>query len=98
VSLVFNGLRIDEVIIDQHYKLKHPEVSDRVILKLIIQLHNLVLKPSELKNEFLYYMEEPIFLDDKPYRLVFVMEKNKNYLGVINAFRIQEKRYGIPIR
>jgi hypothetical protein len=43
-------------------------------------------------------MEEPIFLDDKPYRLVFVMEKNKNYLGVINAFRIQEKRYGIPIR
>jgi hypothetical protein len=46
VSLVFNGLRIDEVIIDQHYKLKHPEVSDRVILKLIIQLHNLVLKPK----------------------------------------------------
>jgi hypothetical protein len=98
VSLVFNALMITEVIIDQHYKLKHPEVSDQVILKLIIQLHNLVLTPSEMKNDFLYFKEEPIFLDYKPYRLVFVMEKNKNYLGVINAFRIQEKQYGISIR
>lgn len=97
ISLIFSGAKINEIIIDQHYKINHPEMNDLLIIKLVLQLNNLVFLPTEFNDEFFYFKEEPIFLENKPYRLVLVVEKNKNYLGVINAFRIQEKKYGIPV-
>jgi hypothetical protein len=98
ISISFNGRLFTELIIGQYYKKNHPEMNDELILKLIIQLDNLVAHPADLKDDFLYFKEEPIFLENKPYRLIFVIEKNGKYLGVINAFRIQEKKYGISIR
>lgn len=95
MSLVFNGLRIDEVIIDQHYKANHPEMNDYIIMSLIKELDGCSRKPERIDIKYSYFVEEPILLHLKPYRLIMVLEKGKQYLGVINAFRVKEKKYGI---
>lgn len=95
VFMLFNDHKINEVIIDQHYKLKHPEMSDDLILKLVSKLNGLNLEVNEVNDPFSYFVEEPVMLENKPYRLIVMLEKNQNYLGVINAFRVREKKNGI---
>ena len=90
VSLVFNGLRITEVIIDQHYRVNHPDMSDDIILELIKKLHRLNLKPTAIKGEFSYYVVQPLYWNERPYRIIVMLEQRCQYIGVINAFRIKE--------
>lgn len=95
ISLKIENKVIDEVIIDQHYKIKHPELSDWIILELLRSL-NFREFYLDLSNEnFQYYTIEPVFYQSKPYRLILVLEKESSYIGVINAFRVQGKKYGI---
>ena len=95
--MFFAGLSINEVIIDPHYKENHPEMDDEIILNLIAQLEGINDKPISVQDEFFYFKLEPIFFNKKPYRLVFVIEKGQRYIGIINAFRIKEKKYGTSI-
>lgn len=92
VSMVFNGRKISEVVIDQHYRIKHPDINDDLILKLVLMLHNLNLESSKDNGDFSYFVHEPIYWMNKPYRLIVLLEVNANYLGVINAFRVREKK------
>lgn len=46
VSMVFNECKIEEVIIDQHYKINHSEMTDYVILGLVKALNGLTLNPT----------------------------------------------------
>lgn len=97
LSIRYRGIDIKEVIIDQHYSEKHFDVSDWIILELVKTLHN---KSVEIKTEnekFTNFVAEPLFHNFKPYRLIFLLEKGSTYIGVINAFRIQEIKHGIPI-
>lgn len=48
--------------------------------------------------QFTYFVAEPIFHNSRPYRLIFLVEKGSSYIGVINAFRVKEKKHGIPIK
>ena len=96
--MYFNRIRINEVIIDQHYKDKHPEMSDEIILKLVLNLNHVIVTPRKLRDQYLYFTEEPIFYENKPHRMILLTEKHKNYIGVINAFRVQEKKHGISIK
>lgn len=48
-SVRFNGLDLSEVIIDQHYKENHSEMSDELILGLVDQLHDTVSPVLEKK-------------------------------------------------
>ena len=91
VSMVFNGLEISEIVIDQHYRLNHQEMTDDLILKLVSILQFLNLEASKTCGNFSYYVHEPIYWMRKPYRLIVVLENGCNYLGVVNAFRVQEK-------
>lgn len=96
LSLRFRDIDIKEVIIDQYYNIKHFDVSDWIILELVKTLHN---KTYEIKAEteiFTYFVAEPLYYNQKPYRLIFLLERDCNYIGVINAFRTQEKKHGIP--
>jgi hypothetical protein len=95
--MLFNGHKINEVIIDQHYKLKHPEMSDDLILKLVNELNRESRLHTHANGNFLYYVEDPIFYNGKPYRLIFLMESGYNYIGVVNAFRVKEKKNGISL-
>lgn len=95
VSMEFNSLAINEVVIDQHYKIKHAEMSDDLILKIIKELNGESRVHTKEKDGFYYFVEDPISIEGKPYRLVFLMEKGLSYIGIVNAFRVKEKKNGI---
>lgn len=87
LSLRINGRLLSRVVIDQHYKLKHPDISDELILKLVKTLDNEDFEVQERKDSLEYFAVEPVWLEGKPYRLVLVLCIEDNYLGVINTFR-----------
>lgn len=91
LSFNFDGIEIDELIIDQHYNLKHPEVDDWIILELVKSIENSTEINKVFSGDFTYYLFQPVFYNDKPYRLILILEKDRNYLGVVNAFRVKEK-------
>lgn len=95
LSLRYRNVDINEVIIDQYYSDKHFDVNDWIILELVKTLHNKTYEVKAENNNFTYFVAEPLFYNSKPYRLIFLLEKGCNFIGVINAFRIQEKKHGI---
>ena len=89
---------INEVIIYQHYNQKHFDVSDWIILELIKELNDYHPYIETHNDQFTYFVVEPVYHLNKPYRLIFLIEKERNYIGVINAFRVKEKKHVISIR
>lgn len=94
LSLTINGKRITKVVIDQHYKEKHHDLTDQLILELVIQLDHINIPIEITRGEFDYFKVEPLFLHDKPYRIVLVMCVKRDYIGVVNAFRVRRKKHG----
>ena len=92
VRMVFNKQQIDEIIIDQHYSKKHPEMNDDIILSLVRKLNSQYRIPAKQDDDFLYFVEDPIIYNLKPYRLIYFLQKNCHYIGVVNAFRVGEKK------
>jgi hypothetical protein len=87
VDIVVNGLHITEVIIDSHYEKKHPDVTDEIICRLVLTLDGKEFVHEMVKDGFQFYMLDRIPLDGKLYRLVWCMQDECIYIGVINAFR-----------
>jgi hypothetical protein len=87
VDIVVNGCHINEVIIDSHYEKKHPDVTDEIICRLVRTLHGNEYSPEMIRDGFPFYMLDRIPLDHKLYRLVWCMQEECIYIGVINAFR-----------
>ena len=76
-----------EVVIDSHYELKHLDhINDELILSLVILLDGAEQLPEDTKGPFNYYATI-IELENKAYRLVWLLEDGKLYIGVINSFR-----------
>ena len=92
LRLNVNGRKLNRVVIDFHFKQRHPDITIEVIMALVKKLeHEDVLKHSE-NTSFEYFSHEPIIYDGNPYRIVFYLHKSENYLGVINAFRVRRKK------
>jgi hypothetical protein len=92
------GVEINEVIIDPHYKINHLYMEDWIILELVKRITKEKLIQQSENENYQYYVFEPIVYNQKPYRLVVVLETGCNYLGIINTFRVKEKKNGISIR
>lgn len=87
-SMFVNGIEITKIIIDPHYELKHSEViNDELIIKLVETLEGNFYEFIDEKDNFMYFVTNEILIDNKKYKLIWLMEKNKKYIGVINAFR-----------
>jgi len=93
LQLTINHHQINRVIIDQHYKIKHPDVTDKIILDLIRTIDGEDYPIEAERGDFQYFTAEPVFKDESPYRLVMVLCVFEDYLGVINAFRVDRSKY-----
>ena len=87
IDIVVNGQRIKEVIIDPHYKEKHPDITDEIICRLVLALNGKEFAHEMIRDGFRFYMLDRIPLDRKLYRLVWCVQDGFIYIGVINAFR-----------
>lgn len=75
-------------MIDPHYELKHSDsISDTLILELVKLLDGSDFTPEAVTKGFEYYTTENLVLRGKKYRLVWLLEKDQLYIGVINAYR-----------
>jgi hypothetical protein len=89
LQLTVNKQAVRRVIIDQHYKVKHPDVTDEIILELVKELDGGNFPVEEVDGDFRYFRVEPVHHNNKPYRLVLLICITDDYLGVINAFRVK---------
>ncbi len=90
VQLLFNDKSIQRVLIDQHYRENHSEsINDELILELVKSLDGGNF-PIEDEDElgFQYFRVEPVMYKEKAYRVVLVLYIHDDFLGVVNAFRV----------
>ena len=87
IEIMVNGRHINEIIIDPYYEKKHPDVTDEIICRLVQTLDGKEFVHEMIRDGFRFYMLDRIPLDGKFYRLVWCMQKDCIYIGVINAFR-----------
>ncbi len=83
--ITVNGLRISKVIIDEHVE-KHPDISDDLILELVAKLDGADQDPDDTKTPFEYFATL-IDNQEKQYRVVWLLEENQIYVGVITVYR-----------
>jgi len=87
-----NGRKLTCIVIDQHYSIKHAEsINDELILDLVKSIHGEVFDIDSEKGQFQYFVAEPVMNQTRPYRLIMLMCICDDYLGVINAFRVDRK-------
>src|SRR5271170_1654241 len=88
ISITVNFRAVTRVIIDPHYELKHGDsVDDEVILSLVQMLDGKTFAPEAESDGFQYFKTDPLTLNGVNYRLIWLLEKNEIYIGVVNAFR-----------
>jgi len=92
LEININGRQLSRVVIDHHYRIKHPDISDDLILVLVQQLNKGNFPIEEEKEGYQYFTVEPVVHDKRPYRLVLLLYLHDDFLGVINAFRVGRKK------
>jgi hypothetical protein len=91
IRIWINSQRYDRVIIDQHYREKHSEsIDDKLILELVGKLDGELVRIEGVRGQF-QYSTEVVMLNERFYRLVLVIDIFENFLGVINAFRVDRR-------
>jgi hypothetical protein len=90
--IVVNDLLINEVVIDGHYREKHGSyIDDNKILEIVRRLDGRKQLPDTEVGGFSYFASL-LEYQGKRYRLVWLLEKQTIYLGVINAYRDDRER------
>ena len=85
-----NRKTIDTVKVSYHVYESHPDITDDVILALVVELDGQVFEVDAIKPPFQYYVNL-IDLDGKKYRLVWLLEDNKFYLELLTPIEIIER-------
>ncbi len=88
VSIVVNKRRISKVIIDPHFESKHANsITDEIIIELVKSLDGEVVVPDDVDLPYSYFTTDKIELNGKFYRLIWLLEDEQIYIGVVNAYR-----------
>ena len=89
--ITINNIRINEVIISDHFKRKHSKsMNDQLILQLVQYLNRRLELPVDVKNGFSYFATRVEHLD-KVYKFVWLLEDKAIYIGIINAHRLKSR-------
>jgi hypothetical protein len=90
--IVVNDLLIDAVVIDGHYREKHGSyLNDQKILEIVRRLDGRKQLPDSKVNGFSYFASV-LEYQGKRYRLVWLLEEQTIYIGVINVYRDDRER------
>ena len=90
-KIVMNRQEFLRVIIDPHYQDKHGDsVNDELILKLVNSLNHQEHPVGLVRDGFYFLKIEPVRWLGKPYRLILTFRPGDDFLGVINAFRVED--------
>jgi hypothetical protein len=75
------------VIIDTHFEKKHSKyMNDDLILSLVDQLNNRSFVHENEEDGYQYFSTDLLY-EEKKYRLIWLLENDKIYIGIINAYR-----------
>jgi hypothetical protein len=92
ISLTINNRAIRKVVIDPHFEAKHSaSIDDQLILGLVKELNGRLFEPDTTKGPFAFFVTDKILLAGKAYKLIWLLEDDALYIGVINAFRRKTK-------
>lgn len=82
------------VIIDPHFEIKHSKtMDDEVILALVQNLDGRELEPVAIDRDgFRYFKTEPMYFKGKAYRLIWLIDPDEEYIGIVNCFRRRTKK------
>lgn len=86
-GITVNGIMINKVIIDPHYEEKHrDDIDDTLIVELVRKLDGRQELPEAVDDSFTYFVTL-LERNRKQYRLIWLLEEDQIYVGVINAYR-----------
>ncbi len=89
IDLTINGRHLKKLIIDPHYEDKHSEsVSDEIIVELVKELDGGFYRVEKVDSQgFQYFVEDHMELNDKLYKLIWLLHDDEIFIGVVNCYR-----------
>ena len=88
IFITVNDRKITKVIIDSHYQAKHQSsINDEIILGLVRLLNKGTFPVQDKNGSFEYFVTDLLQLGSKTYKLVWLLENDQMYIGVVNAYR-----------
>ena len=89
-KITVNGKSISRVLVDDHVR-KHKDITNDLILDLVKQLDETDNLPDDVNGKFQYYVNLFEF-SGKQYRIVWLLEKGKLYIGVVTIYRDNRRK------
>jgi hypothetical protein len=86
----YTALHIRKVIVDEHVR-KHADITDDLILDLVRLLDGTEQAPDDVNGRYEYFASL-LALKSKQYRLIWILEENQLYIGIITAYRDKRKK------
>lgn len=89
IDLTINGRHLKKLVIDSHYEVKHSEsVSDEIIIELVKELDGGFYRVEKVDDQgFQYFVEDYMELDNKLYKLIWLLHDDEIFIGVVNCYR-----------
>lgn len=88
ISIKINDRLITKLIIDPHFEVKHSDsINDETIIALVKTLDGEEAEPEDRNPPFTYFTKDKIGLNGRFYKLVWLLEDDQIYVGVVNAYR-----------
>ena len=88
IQITVNKRSIRKVVIDPHYEEKHSaSVDDQVVLRLVKQLDGRLFEPDAAQPPYTYFVTDDMVLGEKRYKLIWLLEDDALYVGIVNAYR-----------
>lgn len=81
-----NNRKVNTIIIDPHVDKHSDHINDQLILKLVMSMNNKFFYPSIKKEKYEYFATK-VKYTGYAFKLVWLFEEGKSYLGVITAYR-----------
>ncbi|MFK7825181.1 MAG: hypothetical protein AB8G05_13585 [Oligoflexales bacterium] len=91
-TVSINNLEFNKVMIDwKHISERHPDISQELVLQAIFQLDGKHFVEDSNKPPYMYFVSL-LKLNEKMYKLVWLLEERGDYVGVLNLYRDDRKK------